>query len=88
MGSIQTSKAYYRYHICTFIIRILNRLLLQRGLVSTRNVLVNSIGCMSFCIVMGRVGCPVCRDGHRNYFLKPINCPHQSRNYLSFLYDM
>lgn len=23
-----------------------------------------------------RVGCPVCADGHRNYYYKPIKCPH------------
>lgn len=29
-----------------------------------------------------RVGCPVCADGRRNYYYKPIKCPHLNKNAL------
>ena len=27
-----------------------------------------------------RVGCPVCADGRRNYYFKPLKCPHLAKS--------
>ena len=26
------------------------------------------------------MGCPVCADGRRNYYYKPIKCPHMTKS--------
>ena len=30
--------------------------------------------------IYGRANCPVCIDGHHNYFHKPLKCPHASNS--------
>lgn len=30
----------------------------------------------------GRVNCPVCRDGFRNYYYRPLKCPHSAQKEL------
>lgn len=29
-----------------------------------------------------RVNCPVCRDGFRNYYYRPLKCPHSAQKEL------
>ena len=32
--------------------------------------------------VKERVNCPVCRDGFRNYYYRPLKCPHSAQKEL------